>query len=83
MVFSEQLWLFQGQVEDSTVGDFFHPLNGTELGSPDNVSIKSITERYDGRCLSKLVNVVSTVPLGSILDTDIVPPVHLRAFFHS
>ena len=32
--FSEQLWLFNGQVEDSTAGDyFFYPLTGTEHGS--------------------------------------------------
>ena len=30
---SEQLWLFNGQVNDSTQGDFyFHPLNGSEHG---------------------------------------------------
>ena len=33
-VVSEQLWLFNSQVEDSIVGDkfVFHPLNGTEDG---------------------------------------------------
>ena len=32
--FSEQLWLFNGQVEDSTPGYyFFYPLTGTEHGS--------------------------------------------------
>ena len=41
-VVSEQLWLFNGQVEDSTVGNFFHPLNGTEHGS-----LPSLTTRID------------------------------------
>ena len=32
--FSEQLWLLNGLVEDSTAGDyFFYPLTGTEHGS--------------------------------------------------
>ena len=31
---SQQLWLFNGEVEDSTAGFFFDPLNGTEHGSP-------------------------------------------------
>ena len=35
VLFSEQLWLVNGQVEDSTVGDFFFThLIGTEHGSP-------------------------------------------------
>ena len=34
VVFSEQLWLFNGKVKGSTLGDFFHPLNGPELGPP-------------------------------------------------
>ena len=28
------MWLFNSRVEYSTVGDFFHTLNGTEHGSP-------------------------------------------------
>ena len=39
--FSEQFWLFNGQVEDSAVGDsFFHPLNGTEHGSPPSLTTR-------------------------------------------
>ena len=33
VLFSEQLLLFDGRVEDSPKETFFHPLNGTELGS--------------------------------------------------
>ena len=38
--FSEQLWLFNGQVEDSTAGDFFYPLNGTEHGSQPSLTTR-------------------------------------------
>ena len=38
--FSEQLWLFNGQVEDSTAADFFYPLNGTEQGSQPSVTTR-------------------------------------------
>ena len=33
MSFYEQLWLFNGEVENSTVGGFFHQVDGTECGS--------------------------------------------------
>ena len=37
--FSELWWLFNGQVEDSTVEDlFFYPLNGTEHGSAPSLT---------------------------------------------
>ena len=39
-VVSEQLWLCNGQVEDSTVGDLFYPLNGTEHGSPPSMTTR-------------------------------------------
>ena len=32
LLFTEQLWLFNGQVDDSPAGDFFHPLNITQHG---------------------------------------------------
>ena len=39
--FSEQLWLLNGQVEDSTAGDyFFYPLSGTELGSQPSLTAR-------------------------------------------
>ena len=38
VLFSEQLWLFKSQVEDSTVRDFFYPLNGTENGSQPSLT---------------------------------------------
>ena len=38
--FSEELWLVNGQVEDSTVGDIFHQLNVTEHGSPPSLIIR-------------------------------------------
>ena len=37
-LFSEQLWLLNGQVDDATVGNFFHPLDGTEHGSPPSLT---------------------------------------------
>ena len=41
MSFSEQLWLFNSQVNDSTAGDFFfHPLNGTEHGSHPSLTTR-------------------------------------------
>ena len=40
-LFSEQLWLFDGQVEDSTAGDyFFYPLTGTEHGSQPSLTTR-------------------------------------------
>ena len=39
-VASEQLWLFNGEVEDSTDGDFFHPINGSEHGSPPSLTTR-------------------------------------------
>ena len=36
--FSEQLWLFNGQVEDSIARDFFYPLNGAEHGSQPSLT---------------------------------------------
>ena len=40
-VVSEQLWLFKGQVEDSTAGDYlFYPLTGTELGSQPSLTTR-------------------------------------------
>ena len=33
-------------------------------------------------CLSKLVNVVTGVPQGSVFGPVVVPPVHLAAFSH-
>ena len=39
--FSEQLWLFNCQVEDSTAGDyFFCPLTGTEYGSQPSLTTR-------------------------------------------
>ena len=38
--FSEQLWLFNGQVKDSTAGDyFFYQLTSTEHGSQPSLTI--------------------------------------------
>ena len=34
MLVSEQLWRFNGQVEDTTHYTFFHPLYSAEHGSP-------------------------------------------------
>ena len=35
------LWLFNGQVEESTAGDyFFYPLAGTELGSQPSLTAR-------------------------------------------
>ena len=36
--FFEQLWLFNGQVEDFTAVDFFYALNGTEHGSQPSLT---------------------------------------------
>ena len=39
--FSDQLWLFNGQVDDSTAGDFyFHPLNGSKHGSHPSLTTR-------------------------------------------
>ena len=40
--FSEQLWLFNGQVDDSTAGDFFSPtlIHGTEHGSHPSLTTR-------------------------------------------
>ena len=38
--FSGQLWLFNDQVEDSTAGAFFYPLNGTEHGSQPSLTTR-------------------------------------------
>ena len=40
VLFSDQLWLFNGQVDDSTAGDFFHPLNGSETGSHPSLTTR-------------------------------------------
>ena len=37
---SHPMWLFNGQVEDSIVGDFYHPLNGTGHGSPPSLTTR-------------------------------------------
>ena len=37
---SVQLWLFNGQIEDSTVEDFYCPLNGTEHGSQPSLTTR-------------------------------------------
>ena len=40
--FSEHLWLFNGQAEDSTVGDyFFYPLRGTEHRSQPSLTTRN------------------------------------------
>lgn len=39
-IVSEQLWRFNGQVEDSSDGNFFHPINGTEQGSLQPLAIR-------------------------------------------
>ena len=38
--FSEQLWLFNGQVEDSTADYFFCQLTGTEYGSQPSLTTR-------------------------------------------
>ena len=45
------------------------------------LSDRSQLVMVDG-CRSKLVNILSGVPQGSILGPIIVPPIHLGAFFH-
>ena len=40
MSFFADLPLFNGQVEDSTAEDFFHPLNGTEHGSHPSLTTR-------------------------------------------
>ena len=40
VLFTEELWLFKGQVEDSAGVDFFRLLNGAEQGSPPSLTTR-------------------------------------------
>lgn len=39
-VICEQLWLSNFKVEDSTDGEFFHPINGSEHGFPPSLTTR-------------------------------------------
>ena len=80
---SEQLWLFNGQVEDSTICCFFNPLKDTEHRSPpclttlDRELVSVLEVRIEPgdlnqRLLTPESIILPTIPLAGVVYSDTV-----------